>query len=294
MPDGREVAKQADGLALWLTEREGLSLKDLHAGFCAELAARGIPLWRSSLGLELLHPEQSGVRSIWSATGEIEVTQAPRGVETTPAYLNSPVRIVDETGRPFRQRLDGTMPDLPLLHELKATGGTDYIIFPLPFLDRARSSYLSYTTASPAGFASADFNLLEIATRLISPYAERRALRRMAIDLLDTYVGRYAGSRIFDGQILRGAVVSIEAAILMCDLRGFTALSVKRERGVVIETLNAWFGSVAAAVESRRRRDPEIHGRWPARDLQPERRRGRSLPPGVRSGAGCDSLKSPR
>ena len=251
MPAADEISKQVDGLALWLAEREGLSLKDIHVGFCDELVVRGVPLWRSALGLELLHPEQSGVRTIWSANGEVEVAQAPKGLESTPAYLNSPVRIVDETGRPFRQRLTDAMPDLPLLHELKVAGGTDYIIFPLPFLDRPRSSYLSYATASPDGFAGPDFKLLEIATKLISPYAERRALRRMAIDLLDTYVGRYAGARIFDGQILRGAVDTIEAAILMCDLRGFTVMSMQRERDVVIETLNTWFESVAGAVEGR-------------------------------------------
>jgi adenylate cyclase len=250
MPAAKRKAKRVGDLALWLAEHEGLALTDLHDGFCRELLARGVPLWRSSLGLELLHPEQSGVRSLWSVDAPVKVTQAPRGVETTPAYLNSPVRIIDETERPFRQKLTETIPDLPILMELKEAGGTDYMIFPLPFLDRARSSYLSYTTAAPKGFASADFKLLETATRLISPYAERRALRRMAIDLLDTYVGHHAGARIFNGQILRGAVDTIEAAILMCDLRGFTVLSKKHERDVVIETLNAWFDGIAVAVEA--------------------------------------------
>jgi adenylate cyclase len=72
----------------------------------------------------------------------------------------------------------------------------------------------------------------------------------MAIDLLDTYVGHHAGERIFSGQIRRGAVDSIEAAILMSDLRGFTVLSKQRERLHVIDTLNAWFDSNVAAVEA--------------------------------------------
>ena len=92
--------------------------------------------------------------------------------------------------------------------------------------------------------------MLEGAGRLLSPYVERIALRRMAIDLLDTYVGRHAGERIFNGQIRRGALDEIEAAILMSDLRGFTLLSKERERPVVIETLNAWFDSNAVAVEA--------------------------------------------
>src|SRR5687767_6004224 len=62
MPAAKRKAKRVGDLALWLAEHEGLALTDLHDGFCRELLTRGVPLWRSSLGLELLHPEQSGVR----------------------------------------------------------------------------------------------------------------------------------------------------------------------------------------------------------------------------------------
>ncbi|MDQ3560341.1 MAG: hypothetical protein M3453_14395, partial [Pseudomonadota bacterium] len=182
-----------DGLASWLGRDAGLPLPELHGMFCEKLVERGFPLWRSSLGLELLHPEQSGVRLLWAATGETRVTQAPQGVATTPDYLNSPVRIVDETEKPFRRRLTEPVADLPLLETLRLEGGADYVIFPLRFLDTTRSAYLSFTTADSRGFAETHLQSLENASRLISPYAERRALRRMAIDLLDTYVGHTAG-----------------------------------------------------------------------------------------------------
>jgi adenylate cyclase len=242
--------KSLDALALWLVGHAGLNLMELHEAFCNELIRRGLPLWRSSLGLELLHPEQSGIRSIWTLNEGAHKTLAPRGVENSPDYLNSPVRIIDETDRPFRCRLPGRVHDLPLLEELRLAGATDYIIFPLPFLDRTRSAYLSFTTKRPEGYADAELRALETAARLLSPYAERLALRRMAIDLLDTYVGHHAGERIFSGQIKRGAVDTIEAAILMSDLRGFTLMSKQREQPFVIDTLNAWFDSNAAAVHS--------------------------------------------
>ena len=239
-----------DHFAFWLADHAQLSLLEMHKAFCEELVVRGLPLWRSSLGLELLHPEQSGVRSLWTVNEGIAKTMAPRGVESTPDYLNSPVRVVDETQRPFRQRLDGAIPDFSILQALKEMGATDYLILPLPFLDRSRSAYLSFVTREIAGFSGEDIAVLEGAGRLLSPYVERIALRRMAIDLLDTYVGRHAGERIFNGQIRRGALDEIEAAILMSDLRGFTLLSQERERPVVIETLNAWFDSNAVAVEA--------------------------------------------
>ncbi len=242
--------ERLDGLAVWLADNSHLALGDLHEGFCRQLLDRGIPLWRSSLGMELLHPEQGGVRSAWRIGEAITITQAPRGLEDTPAYLDSPVKIVDDTDRPFRQKLAEPGPDLPILKEFREAGGTDYVIYPLPFLDRSRSAYLSFATQARGGFTGADLNTLELAGRLLSPYAERRALRRMAIDLLDTYVGHHAGELIFNGQIRRGAVETIQAAILMADLRGFTILSNKRERPFVIDTLNAWFESIATAVEA--------------------------------------------
>ena len=238
------------GLALWLADHADLDLVDLHEAFCNELAARGLPIWRSSLGLELLHPELSGIRSTWAAGEAMKKSGAPKDVETSPEYLNSPVRIVDDTDQPYRRRLAGAVQDMPILEEMRLAGATDYVIFPLPFLDRERSAYLSFATKAPEGFAEGDIAALELAMRLVSPYAERRALRRMAIDLLDTYVGHHAGERIFSGQIRRGAVDTIEAAILMSDLRGFTILSKKRERPHVIETLNAWFDSNVTAVEA--------------------------------------------
>ena len=55
-----------DHFAFWLADHAQLSLLEMHKAFCEELVVRGLPLWRSSLGLELLHPEQSGVRSLWT------------------------------------------------------------------------------------------------------------------------------------------------------------------------------------------------------------------------------------
>jgi len=139
---------------------------------------------------------------------------------------------------------------MPLLRELQQAGATDYFIIPLHFLDDTRSASMSFATRAAGGFTDAHLERLELAAALISPYAERQALRRIAVDLLDTYVGRHAGERIFQGEVKRGAVDRIDAAIMMADLRGFTALSNARGLTHVIGTLDAWFECVAAAIAS--------------------------------------------
>ena len=240
----------AGELALWLADNAALSLAELHDSFCRMLVADGLPIWRAVLGTETLHPEQLGGQLVWRADGEQTEMVYAHGVEQTSSYLDSPLRVVDETGKRGASGSPGTAPNMPLLLELQQAGATDYLMVPFPFLDRTRSASMSFATRAAKGFSDEHLQRLELAANLISPYAERLALRRIAVDLLDTYVGRHAGERIFQGKVQRGAVDRIDAAILMADLRGFTALSNARGLTHVIETLDAWFECVAAAIAS--------------------------------------------
>ncbi|KQT57544.1 MULTISPECIES: adenylate/guanylate cyclase domain-containing protein [unclassified Aureimonas] len=226
------------------------SVAALFAAFCHEMVREGAPIHRVSLGLEGLHPEVSGWQHVWTreaiSSRETDRATAP----TSQSYLHSPTRIVDETERPFRRRLDKPSPHLPLLDELRLGGMTDYVMFPLPFLDRTRTAVISFATSEPNGFDDAVLAELEFASRLLSPYLERRVLRRISMDLLDTYVGPHTGRRILEGRVERGAVEQIEAAIWFADLRGFTALSETRPTSEVLATLNEWFDIVGEVIDA--------------------------------------------
>jgi adenylate cyclase len=240
-----------EDIALWLAnDAPHDTIEALFGAFCRRIVRAGSPVWRASLGLEVLHPEVSGWQHIW-----IDDSQLMRGADrataaTSPSYLDSPTRVVDETGRPFRRRLDAPCPDVPLLEELRREGATDYVMYPLPFLDRTRTAVISFATRQPQGFGPAAPEGLELAARLLSPYLERRVLRRIAVDLLDTYVGPRTGQRIIEGRVDRGAVEMIEAAIWFSDLRGFTLLSERSPIPEVLAHLNAWFGIVGEVVEA--------------------------------------------
>ena len=126
-------------------------MRDLHSAYCSFLREAGVPLWRSSLALELLHPERTGAQVIWTA-GDVTVTdRTRRDIEESGAYQNSPVRIADETDRLYRRRL-AEPADMPLLEELREAGATDYVIVPFPFIDKTRSAVISYATQVPEGF----------------------------------------------------------------------------------------------------------------------------------------------
>ncbi len=235
----------------WLLDAgaKRLPLPELFSGFCDRLAA-GPELTRVTLALETLHPELSGTSLRWRE-GRLETAKASRaGILTSESYLKSPVRVVDETDRPSRWREGEGTQGMALLEELAAEGTTDYLMLPLPFLDTTRTAAIAYSTRRPGGFGPKHVRLLEEASVLLSPWAERVVLRRIALDLLEAYLGRGAGRRVYDGQIERGDVRTVTAAIWFCDLRGFTALSDRLPRPKLVGTLNRWFEVLGAALEA--------------------------------------------
>ena len=238
-------------LALWLVERSRheTTLPELFEGFCGQLGEAGLDLWRVLLGLETLHPELSGTMLQWQDGAMDKVITQRAGILTSESYLRSPTRIVDETGRPFRWRsrreharhaaaggLRGRWRHR-LLDAAAAVPGHDP--------DRRASAY---ATRAPAGSRTAEIALLDAASRLFSPWAERALLRKIAVGLLDGLSRPRAGRRVYDGQIERGDLRTIRAAIWFCDLRGFTAMSDRLPRAKLIKVLNRWFELVGAAI----------------------------------------------
>jgi adenylate cyclase len=238
-------------IAHWLvSQAPHENIEELFAAFCREIVRSGWPIWRASLGLEVLHPEVSGWQHIWTDESLFVREAARATAATSPSYLNSPTRIVDETGRSFRRLLDTPCPDMPLLEELRCAGATDYVMYPLPFLDQTRTAAIAFATRQAQGFDQPTLDGLELAAKLIGPYMERHVLRRIAIDLLDTYVGPRTGQRIIEGRVDRGEIELVEAAIWFTDLRGFTLLSETSPIPDVIASLNAWFGIIGEVVEA--------------------------------------------
>jgi adenylate cyclase len=236
---------------LGVAAASGANLEQLHSDLCGRVLEADIPICRSTLGLELLHPLERGEQFVWTSEGSHVLKNLRADIAKSGAYLRSPIRIVDETGRYYRRRLNAAVDDIPFLDELRAKGATDYVIYPLPFGDRGRTCVASFATRSEAGFTERDIARLELASVMLSPYAERFVLRRIAVDLLDTYVGHRSGEKVFNGQIQRGTAETIEAAILMVDLRRFTRFSDEHSISFVVSTLDDFFEQMVAAVEEK-------------------------------------------
>jgi adenylate cyclase len=233
----------------WLVEtaQGDKTVAELHPELCDKLVALGVPLWRSSLGLELLNPEIGGSQFRWVAR-EVKMVTLARGSDLSD-YYNSPAKVVDDTHKPYRRKLDAVVSDMPLLEDIRQAGATDYYIMPLPFIDQQRTAHISFATQRPGGFSDQEISDLTAASLLFSPYAERRVLRKTAIDLLTAYVGRRSAAKVYEGVLDRGKAEMITATILIADLRGFTRYSDTHPIDHVLSTLNDFFDAMVSAIE---------------------------------------------
>jgi adenylate cyclase len=215
---------------------------------CERLVASGVPLWRVGAFVKTLHPDLYGRAFIWRMGAAVVVNEIDFDFYQTPEFINSPLAIVYDSGREVRYRLDDPESRrFPFFDDMRAEGVTDYIALPLLFTDGSIHAS-SWTTKEAGGFTDAQLAALR---KILSPFArlgEIFALRRTASTLLDTYVGNRAGERIMAGRIRRGHAETMQAAIWLSDLRGFTALSDRLPAETVVDILNGYFDCQVASI----------------------------------------------
>ncbi|WP_339106658.1 adenylate/guanylate cyclase domain-containing protein [Roseovarius rhodophyticola] len=74
-------------------------------------------------------------------------------------------------------------------------------------------------------------------------------MRKSSKGLLRTYLGDGPSEAVWNGTIKRGERTTIEAVVMFCDLRGFTAMSDSSSQEQVFEALNGYFDLVVQSVE---------------------------------------------
>lgn len=244
-----------DEIAAWLID-EAWRLDGTAALIEAlgeRFVAGGIPLWRLNYLMTTLHPSLLGSRYLWRRGGTgVETLDAPRAVIESDEYLRSPIPSVVDNRTTLRRRLVGPKAklDFPLLIEIRDDGGTDYLCVPVEFSD-GHINTVSVTSDAAEGFRRHDLDRMYALLPLFARIVEVHAVRRLAADLLDVYVGHDAGRRILKGQIGRGDGQTIRAAIWTCDLRGFTPLADTMAGDTLIAILNDYFDRMVAPIESR-------------------------------------------
>jgi adenylate cyclase len=215
---------------------------------CERLVAAGLPLWRAGAFVQTLHPDALGRSFIWRRGAEVVVNTAAFDFPETLTFTQSPLALLYGSGREVRYRMDDPESRrFPFFDDMRAEGVTDYIALPLLFTDGTTHAS-SWTTKQGGGFTDQQLDALRAVVRPFARIGEIYAMRRTAATLLDTYVGNRAGERILAGEIRRGHAETMQAAIWMSDLRGFTALSDRLAPEIVVDILNQYFDCQVPAI----------------------------------------------
>lgn len=246
----RTSANTAATLSLieWLTGDECHALDEagLVSGLGRRLRALGLPVDRLTLHLMTLHPEFIGRTIAWAPGEPIEIHDREHGSRL--ALANTPLHKSLETREPLivgpGESPHGSWQHIDIF---AGRGLVQLIIAPLCNADGPISSSV-FGTKRPGGFASDEQQVIERILPALRNTCELRVLRQCELSLLDTYIGPMTASRILAGHIRRGEIESMEAAFLLCDLRGFTELSNQRSGSTVLGLLNAYFDKVVPAI----------------------------------------------
>lgn len=245
-------ASELQELTDWLIDgaRSAASPSKMMASTCERMIAAGLPLWRVGVFVRTLHPDIYGRNFIWKPGAEVEIGSVDFDILDSPDFHSSPLIHVFQQGQEVRARVDDPASRrFPIIDELREEGVTDYIALPLPFIDGTMNAS-SWTTKQPGGFTEEQLAALRRVVKPLARVIEIITLSRTAASLLDTYVGNRAGERILGGQIRRGHTETMNAAIWLSDLRGFTSLSDRVPAETVVDVLNSYFDCQVAAIRN--------------------------------------------
>ncbi len=216
---------------------------------CLKLNELGIPINRVRISFRTLHPQVMAWSCIWDKETGSRVVDIGKDIIESEDYVGSPIEYIYKHQKPLRQSLVELPADAhSVLCELQAKGLTDYYACPIYF-SNGPVNVSTFATDHKNGFSEQCIAFLSQVSVLVTPFIETLATRRLARNLLETYIGARTGRRILEGQIQRGDGEEIKAAIWFSDFRNFTQYTESLSLGELLDTLNMYFEIVHDCVE---------------------------------------------
>jgi adenylate cyclase len=246
----------------WVVEAglAGKSETTILDGFCRRAVAAGLPIARSALIIDTLHPIHEGRLFRWRADAAprliepLEYGSTNEG-EAAANWRRSPFfRMLEEGSSQLRQRLFGAeLADFPALADHQNDGMTDYLALINRFaahgvIGEMDCLYSYWVTDRPGGFEDRHVEALVELMPKLALAIKCVSLGRIAETLVETYLGRDAGRRVLGGLIHRGVTETISAALWYSDLRDFTRIADRAEPHQLIPFLNEYAEVVISAI----------------------------------------------
>jgi adenylate cyclase len=210
----------------------------------------GVPIDRATSAVELRHAERAANARIW------EFGSSAR------EYIYAHERGSDASGkRPLAEahRLNDWiftwLPDTPddafdIVAPLKAAGYTHHIAAPV-VLPNGMHNGFTFATRAPNGFSDQDVAVLRSIFPTLAALQEVLALQRVMREVMRMYVGDEPHLRILSGDVRRGEVLRIRAAILFADMRDFTGLTSRLSEEAATALVNEYYDCIVPPIDER-------------------------------------------
>ncbi len=224
--------------------REALAEVGVHADRIQLPMTRDLGFRHPTLGLLLL---------TWAAdqgyAGTESVSHSELDALPMHGVVGSPFEgIVLRGDAGLRLRLAEDDGGYPMLGQLRERGYRDYcsVGLPMPGGDPQPMS-IATRGSFPADVAERVHALAPLlALAVYGAYRTSQAVR-----VAQAYIGQASGPRVLAGEIKRGSTQHLQAGIMFCDIRGFTALSERVGADEVVAVVNQVFAVVGEEAASR-------------------------------------------
>jgi len=254
--DQQQVASTVLGNTIieWLADEALLETEpsELYGKLCRRLRGVGLPLLRGQVGFRILHPLYDASTVNWTAAAGVVVEHFSPEESGQMQFLRSPLGHVLTHRLPvLRRRLTGAtaLLDFEVLEELRACGGTDYVVALVGFDQAGPNGILcSWLGDRPDGFTDDEIALLQRVTRQLAIAMKSKIERSVAQNVAHAYLGERAGTAVLSGLIRRGDGEKIMAALWYSDLRHSTELADRLPAEEFLQLLGRYFEMTAAAV----------------------------------------------
>ena len=252
-------------LHAWLIEAgtKDAAPETLFEGFCGRLTAAGVPIVRGFLSIAGLHPLRRAHSLTWNDGRIVEVTDFGHATMATAVWQASPFRhMLDTKTRRLHRRLvgDDAVLDFEVLREFRDAGMSEWLALMYGFgWSAARPAtnqfgVLSWTTSTAVGrgngWSALELAAIEELSGTLALAVKGNIAPAVAHDLLGAYLGGDAAERVSTGQVQRGSVSRIAAAILCADVRGFTNFAEETVPEEVTRRLNGIFDCLGDPVRA--------------------------------------------
>ena len=253
-------------LHAWLIEAgtSDIATETLFDGFCGRLTAAGVPIARGFLSIAGLHPLWRAHSLTWNDGRIAEVTDFGHATMATAVWQTSPFRHMLETKtRRLHRRLvgDDAVLDFEVLREFRDAGMSEWLALMYGFswstAQPATNPFgvvLSWTTSAAVGrghgWSAPELAAIEELSGTLALAVKGNVAPAAAHDLLAAYLGGDAADRVSTGQVQRGSVSRIAAAILCADVRGFTNFAEETAPEEVTRRLNGIFDCLGDPVRA--------------------------------------------